>query len=45
MSDSDDKTEAPSAHRLQKAREDGQIVMSREAMSFVALLGGFAESS
>ncbi|KXU99913.1 flagellar biosynthesis protein FlhB [Gluconobacter potus] len=42
MSDSDDKTEAPSAQRLQKARDDGQIVMSREAMSFVALLGGFA---
>ncbi|GBR44510.1 EscU/YscU/HrcU family type III secretion system export apparatus switch protein [Gluconobacter roseus] len=41
MSDSDDKTEAPSAQRLQKARDDGQIVMSREAMSFVALLGGF----
>ncbi|MFT8808081.1 flagellar biosynthesis protein FlhB [Gluconobacter sp.] len=42
MSDSGDKTEAPSAQRLQKARDDGQIVMSREAMSFVALLGGFA---
>ncbi|MBN3865859.1 EscU/YscU/HrcU family type III secretion system export apparatus switch protein [Gluconobacter kondonii] len=42
MADSDDKTEAPSAQRLQKAREDGQIVMSREAMSFMALLGGFA---
>jgi len=42
MSDSDDKTEAPSSQRLQKAREDGQIVMSREAMNFVALLGGFA---
>lgn len=41
MSDSDDKTEAPSAQRLQKARDDGQIVMSREAISFVALLGGF----
>ncbi|MFT8522944.1 flagellar biosynthesis protein FlhB [Gluconobacter oxydans] len=42
MSESDDKTEAPSSQRLQKAREDGQIVMSREAMNFVALLGGFA---
>ncbi|MBS1103777.1 EscU/YscU/HrcU family type III secretion system export apparatus switch protein [Gluconobacter sp. Dm-62] len=42
MSESGDKTEAPSAQRLQKARDDGQIVMSREAMSFVALLGGFA---
>lgn len=42
MSDSDDKTEAPSSQRLQKARDDGQIVMSREAMNFMVLLGGFA---
>ncbi|WP_174715058.1 EscU/YscU/HrcU family type III secretion system export apparatus switch protein, partial [Escherichia coli] len=31
MSDeSDDKTEAPTPHRLEKAREEGQIPRSRE---------------
>lgn len=41
MADSEDKTEAPSAQRLQKARDDGQIALSRESMNFAVLLGGF----
>ncbi|MBS1069128.1 EscU/YscU/HrcU family type III secretion system export apparatus switch protein [Gluconobacter cerinus] len=40
MADAEDRTEAPSQQRLQKARDDGQIVLSREAMSFTVLLGG-----
>ena len=30
MSDSEDRTEEPTAQRLQKAREDGQIARSQE---------------
>ncbi|MDU1061286.1 MAG: EscU/YscU/HrcU family type III secretion system export apparatus switch protein, partial [Leclercia adecarboxylata] len=33
--DSDDKTEAPTPHRLEKAREDGQIPRSRELTSLL----------
>lgn len=40
MAEAEDRTEAPSQQRLQKARDDGQIVLSREAMSFTVLLGG-----
>ncbi|GAC89409.1 flagellar biosynthetic protein FlhB [Gluconobacter thailandicus NBRC 3257] len=40
MADAEDRTEAPSQQRLQKARDDGQIVLSREAMSFTVLLSG-----
>ena len=39
--DSDeDKTESPTAHRLEKAREDGQIPRSRELTSLLMLAGG-----
>ncbi|MEG1213453.1 MAG: flagellar biosynthesis protein FlhB [Leclercia sp.] len=38
--DSDDKTEAPTPHRLEKAREDGQIPRSRELTSLLILLVG-----
>ncbi|XPE50290.1 EscU/YscU/HrcU family type III secretion system export apparatus switch protein [Shigella flexneri] len=39
MSDeSDDKTEAPTPHRLEKAREEGQIPRSRELTSLLILL-------
>ncbi|EHH68936.1 EscU/YscU/HrcU family type III secretion system export apparatus switch protein [Gluconobacter morbifer] len=40
MAESEDRTEAPSAHRLQKARDDGKVALSREAMNFAVLLGG-----
>ncbi|GBR54164.1 flagellar biosynthetic protein FlhB [Neokomagataea thailandica NBRC 106555] len=40
MSDAEDRTEAPSEQRLRKAREDGQIAFSREAMSTASLFGG-----
>ena len=41
MSDeSDDKTEAPTPHRLEKAREEGQIPRSRELTSLLILLVG-----
>ncbi|WGA38931.1 flagellar biosynthesis protein FlhB [Escherichia fergusonii] len=41
MSDeSDDKTEAPTPHRLEKAREEGQIPRSRELTSMLILLVG-----
>nr|WP_321984379.1 flagellar type III secretion system protein FlhB [uncultured Lichenicoccus sp.] len=33
MADKEDKTEAPSAKRLAKAREDGQVAISRELQS------------
>ncbi|MCE0491371.1 flagellar type III secretion system protein FlhB [Pantoea sp. Mb-10] len=36
----EDKTESPSPHRLQKAREDGQIPRSRELTSVLMLLAG-----
>lgn len=38
--DNDDKTEAPTPHRLEKAREDGQIPRSRELTSMLILLVG-----
>ncbi|HEY9098716.1 MAG TPA: flagellar biosynthesis protein FlhB [Thiobacillus sp.] len=37
-----EKTEAPSQQRLEKAREDGQVVQSRELESFVVLMVGGA---
>ncbi len=41
--DSDlEKTEAPSGKRLQKAREEGQIVRSRELGTFLLLMTGLA---
>jgi len=38
--ESDDKTEAPTPHRLEKAREDGQIPRSRELTSLLILVVG-----
>ncbi|EOU1336030.1 flagellar biosynthesis protein FlhB [Cronobacter malonaticus] len=40
--DSDDKTEAPTPHRREKAREEGQIPRSRELTSMLMLLVGVA---
>ena len=37
-----EKTEAPSQQRLEKAREDGQVVQSRELATFVVLVVGGA---
>lgn len=37
-----EKTEAPSQQRLEKAREDGQVVQSRELASFIVLIAGGA---
>ncbi|ELN2736450.1 flagellar biosynthesis protein FlhB [Pluralibacter gergoviae] len=39
-SDSEDKTEAPTPQRLEKAREEGQIPRSRELTSLLILLVG-----
>nr|WP_249221657.1 flagellar biosynthesis protein FlhB [Pantoea sp. JGM49] len=36
----EDKTESPTAHRLEKAREEGQIPRSRELTSILMLLAG-----
>ncbi|MBP0492480.1 EscU/YscU/HrcU family type III secretion system export apparatus switch protein [Pararoseomonas indoligenes] len=36
--EAEDKTESPSARRLDKARQDGQVPNSREASGFAALL-------
>lgn len=38
--DTDDKTEAPTAHRLEKAREEGQIPRSKELTSLLILIVG-----
>lgn len=38
--DSDDKTEAPTSHRLSKAREEGQVPRSKELTSILILLVG-----
>ncbi len=38
--ESDDKTVAPTPHRLEKAREEGQIPRSRELSSLLILLVG-----
>lgn len=35
-----EKTEEPSARRLQKSREEGQVARSRELTTFVILFGG-----
>lgn len=40
--DAQDKTEAPTPRRLEKAREDGQIARSRELSTFVMLVVGVA---
>jgi flagellar biosynthetic protein FlhB len=37
-----EKTESPSQQRLEKAREDGQVVQSRELATFVVLMAGGA---
>ena len=37
MAESEDRTEAPTGRRLQKAREDGQVALSREMVTLVAL--------
>lgn len=37
-----EKTEAPSPQRLEKAREDGQVLQSRELATFVVLMAGGA---
>ena len=38
--DSDNKTEAPTSHRLEKAREEGQVPRSKELTSILILLVG-----
>ncbi|MCL7705057.1 EscU/YscU/HrcU family type III secretion system export apparatus switch protein, partial [Enterobacter kobei] len=38
--ENDDKTEAPTPHRLEKAREEGQIPRSRELTSLLILVVG-----
>ena len=38
--DSDDKTEAPTSHRLEKAREEGQVPRSKELTSVLILIVG-----
>ena len=35
-----DKTEAPTSHRLQEAREEGQVVRSQELITAVVILTG-----
>jgi flagellar biosynthetic protein FlhB len=37
-----ERTEAPSPQRLEKAREEGQVLQSRELATFVVLMGGGA---
>ncbi|MBR0649320.1 EscU/YscU/HrcU family type III secretion system export apparatus switch protein [Roseomonas terrae] len=39
-SEAEDKTEAASPRRLEKAREDGQVALSRDLVGFGALSGG-----
>jgi len=39
-SEASEKTEAPSQRRLERAREDGQVALSREAVGFLGLLLG-----
>ncbi|MBU8537682.1 EscU/YscU/HrcU family type III secretion system export apparatus switch protein [Falsiroseomonas tokyonensis] len=38
--DAADRTEAATPRRIEKAREDGQVAMSREAVGWAALAGG-----
>lgn len=40
--DQDDKTESPTAQRLDKSREEGQVAQSRELSTFVVLMVGGA---
>ncbi len=40
--DAEDKTEAATPRRLERAREDGQVALSREAVAFATLLLGMA---
>jgi flagellar biosynthesis protein FlhB len=40
MADAEDRTEAPSARRLEQAREDGNIALSREVQVFAGLAIG-----
>lgn len=40
QSQDQEKTEEPSARRLQKSREEGQVARSRELTTFVILFGG-----
>ncbi len=40
--DQDDKTEDPTARRLQKAREDGQVLRSQDATTAAVTLGVIA---
>ncbi|WP_029603697.1 EscU/YscU/HrcU family type III secretion system export apparatus switch protein [Kozakia baliensis] len=40
MADSEDRTEAPSQRRLDQAREEGNVSLSREALSAAALAAG-----
>ncbi|MDE7317904.1 MAG: flagellar biosynthesis protein FlhB [Helicobacter sp.] len=41
MADDDDKTEEPSARKLEKAREEGNVPKSPEVVGFFGLLVGF----
>lgn len=41
MADSDERTELPSEHKKQKAREEGNVSKSQEVSGFLALLVGF----
>ncbi|QDH16575.1 flagellar biosynthesis protein FlhB [Swingsia samuiensis] len=40
MAEAEDRTEAPSQQRLQKARDDGQVFVSKESFNLVLLLAG-----
>ncbi|MBK7455141.1 MAG: flagellar biosynthesis protein FlhB [Anaerolineales bacterium] len=38
MADTDNKTEAPTSHRLQEARDEGQVVRSQELISAIIIV-------
>ena len=40
MADDEEKTQAPSAHKIQKAREEGNVSKSPELAGFFVLLVG-----
>ena len=40
MADDEEKTQAPSAHKIQKAREEGNVSKSPEFVGFFVLLVG-----
>lgn len=42
MADAEDQTEAPSARRLEKAREEGNVALSRDVLTAVGLISGLA---